>query len=109
MSKTQREYYLRQQLKAIRDELGEGEDGEDDLADLEKRVRESKLPEDAEKVARKELRRLRTMSPSQAEYTVARTYVEWICDLPWKKASKDKIKLDEVEIFLMRSIMVSKR
>ena len=100
MSKTQREYYLRQQLKAIRDELGEGEDGEDDLADLEKRVRESKLPEDAEKVARKELRRLRTMSPSQAEYTVARTYVEWICDLPWKKASKDKIKLDEVRDIL---------
>ena len=100
MSKTQREYYLRQQLKAIRDELGEGEDGEDDLADLEKRVRESKLPDDAEKVARKELRRLRTMSPSQAEYTVARTYVEWICDLPWKKASKDKIKLDEVRAIL---------
>ena len=100
MSKTQREYYLRQQLKAIRDELGEGEDGEDDLADLEKRVRESKLPEDAEKVARKELRRLRTMSPSQAEYTVARTYVEWICDLPWKKASRDKIKLDEVRDIL---------
>ena len=100
MSKTQREYYLRQQLKAIRDELGEGDDGEDDLADLEKRVRETKLPEDAEKVARKELRRLRTMSPSQAEYTVARTYVEWICDLPWKKSSKDKIKLDEVRATL---------
>ena len=99
MSKTQREYYLRQQLKAIRDELGEGDDGEDDLADLEKRVRESKLPEDAEKVARKELVAFEP-DPSQAEYTVARTYVEWICDLPWKKSSKDKIKLDEVRAIL---------
>ena len=98
MSKTQREY-LRQQLKAIRDELGEGEDGEDDLADLEKRVRESKLPEDAESCAQR-------ASSSSNDESVAggvhgrRTYVEWICDLPWKKASKDKIKLDEVRDIL---------
>ena len=96
MSKTQREYYLRQQLKAIKEELGEGEDGEDDLADLEVRVREANLPDEAEKAARKELRRLRNMSPSQAEYTVSRTYVEWLCDLPWNQASLDKINLTEV-------------
>src|SRR5476649_2959807 len=89
MSKTQREYYLRQQLKAIKDELGEGEDGDDDLAELEIRVNEAHLPEDAEKAARKELRRLRSMSSSQAEYTVARTYLEWLCDLPWSKMSTD--------------------
>ena len=61
MSKTQREYYLRQQLKAIKDELGEGDDGDDDLAELEARVNDANLPEDAEKAARKELRRLRNM------------------------------------------------
>ncbi|OGQ84960.1 MAG: endopeptidase La [Deltaproteobacteria bacterium RIFOXYA12_FULL_58_15] len=100
MSKTQREYYLRQQLKAIKDELGEGEDTDDDLAELEARVNEAQLPDEAEKAARKELRRLRNMSPSQAEYTVARTYVEWLCDLPWGKSSIDKIDLKEVREIL---------
>ncbi len=100
MSKTQREYYLRQQLKAIKDELGEGDDGDDDLAELETRVSEANLPEEADKAARKELRRLRNMSPSQAEYTVARTYVEWLCDLPWSRASVDKIDLQEVRDIL---------
>jgi ATP-dependent Lon protease len=100
MSKTQREYYLRQQLKAIKDELGEGEDSDDDLAELEARVNEAQLPEEADKAARKELRRLRNMSPSQAEYTVARTYVEWLCDLPWNRASADKIDLQEVRTIL---------
>src|SRR5690606_20718294 len=70
MSKTQREYYLRQQLKAIKEELGEGDDADDDLAELEAKVNEAELPDEADKAARKELRRLRNMSPSQAEYTV---------------------------------------
>lgn len=96
MSKTQREYYLRQQLKAIKEELGEGDDSDDDLAELETRVNDAKLPEEADKAARKELRRLRNMSPSQAEYTVARTYVEWLCDLPWSKWTSDRIELKEV-------------
>ncbi|MCA8938791.1 MAG: LON peptidase substrate-binding domain-containing protein, partial [Planctomycetes bacterium] len=100
MSKTQREYYLRQQLKAIKDELGEGEDSDDDIAELEMRVNESSLPEEALAAARKELRRLRNMSPSQAEYTVARTYVEWLCDLPWGESSIDKIDLKEVREIL---------
>ena len=100
MSKTQREYYLRQQLKAIKDELGEGDEDGDDLVDLEARVNESNLPEEAETAARKELRRLRNMSPSQAEYTVSRTYVEWLCDLPWDVASIDKIDLKEVREIL---------
>ncbi|MEO1173889.1 MAG: endopeptidase La, partial [Myxococcota bacterium] len=98
--KTQREYYLRQQLKAIKDELGEGDDSDDDLAELESRVNESQLPEEVDKAARKELRRLRNMSPSQAEYTVARTYLEWLCDLPWNDASTDKIDLKEVRDIL---------
>jgi ATP-dependent Lon protease len=96
MSKTQREYYLRQQLKAIRDELGEGDDTDDDMAELEQRVGEAQLPEEADKAARKELKRLRNMSPSQAEYTVARTYVEWLCDLPWSRSTMDRIDLKEV-------------
>ena len=96
MSKTQREYYLRQQLKAIKDELGEGEDADDDLAELEAKVMEANLPEDAEKAAKKELKRLRNMSSSQAEYTVARTYLEWLCDIPWARSSRDKIDLQEV-------------
>ena len=96
MSKTQREYYLRQQLKAIKDELGEGEDADDDLAELEAKVIEAKLPEEAEKAAKKELKRLRNMSSSQAEYTVARTYLEWLCDIPWSRSSRDKIDLAEV-------------
>jgi ATP-dependent Lon protease len=100
MSKTQREYYLRQQLKAIKDELGEGEDGDDDLAELEAKVGEASLPEEAERAARKELRRLRNMSSSQAEYTVARTYLEWLCDLPWGRTSRDKIDLKEVRAIL---------
>jgi ATP-dependent Lon protease len=100
MSKTQREYYLRQQLKAIKDELGESDDSDDDLSDLEMRVSESHLPEDAEAAARKELRRLRNMNPSQAEYTVARTYVEWLCDVPWAVGSDDRIELKEVRDIL---------
>ena len=100
MSKSQREYYLRQQMKAIRDELGEGEDSDEDFAELEVRVREANLPQEAEKAAKKELRRLRNMNPSQAEYTVSRTYVEWLCDLPWSKASQDKIDLQEAQTVL---------
>ncbi len=100
MSKTQREYYLRQQLKAIKDELGEGDEGDDDLVDLEARVNAQNFPEEVEAAARKELRRLRNMSPSQAEYTVARTYVEWLCDLPWGVSSEDKIELAEVKEIL---------
>jgi len=100
MSKTQREYYLRQQMKAIKDELGEGEDGDDDMAELEARLDEAHLPEEADKAARKELRRLHNMNPAQAEYTVARTYVEWLCDLPWSITTADKIDLKEVRQIL---------
>ena len=96
MSKTQREYYLRQQLKAIKDELGEGDDSDDDLAELDERVASTEMPKEAKKAAQKEMRRLRNMSPSQAEYTVARTYVEWLCDLPWRVSSADKIDLKGV-------------
>ncbi len=94
MSKTQREYYLRQQLKAIKDELGDKDDDEQGVEELEKRLMEVGLSEDAEKAARRELKRMKNMQPSQAEYTVARTYLEWLADLPWKKQSKDNLDLE---------------
>lgn len=100
MSKTQREYYLRQQLKAIKEELGDNDESDDDLADLERRIQHAKMSEDAEKAARKELKRLRNMSSSQAEYTVARTYLEWLCDLPWQSETEDRLVLDEVRKIL---------
>lgn len=93
MSKTQREYYLRQQLKAIKEELGDADDEESGLEELEKRLKEAGLPDEADKAAKKELRRMKNMQPSQAEYTVARTYLEWMADLPWSKFSQDNLDL----------------
>ncbi len=100
MSKTQREYYLRQQLKAIREELGDKDDEENGLEELKKRLKDANLPEDAEKAARRELKRMSNMQPSQAEYTVARTYLDWLADLPWAKESKDNLNLDNAKKIL---------
>jgi ATP-dependent Lon protease len=93
MSRTQREYYLRQQLKAIKDELGDKDDDENGIDELERRLSEAKLTDDAEKASQRELRRMRNMQPSQAEYTVARTYLEWLADLPWHQYSSDNLNL----------------
>lgn len=93
MNKTQREYYLRQQLKAIKDELGEADGAEGDLDELEQKLKNANLPADAEKVSRKELRRLRQMPSSSSEYTVGRTYLEWFSDLPWKKSTTDQLDI----------------
>jgi ATP-dependent Lon protease len=91
--KNQRELVLRQQMKNIREELGEGED--DDVEELRSRVREAQLPEDALKLARKQLARLSGMQPQGAEYNVTRTYIEWLSDLPWSKTTTDKIDVDD--------------
>ncbi len=94
MSKTQREYYLRQQLKAIKEELGEiGEDEEEDLDELSERLKKAGLPPEVEKVATKELNRLKTIPAASSEYTVARTYLEWIADLPWSKKTEDNLDI----------------
>lgn len=93
MNKTQREYYLRQQLKAIKEELGEAEGTEGDLDELEQKLKNAKLPADAEKISRKELRRLRQMPSSSSEYTVGRTYLEWFADLPWHKTTTDVLDI----------------
>ena len=94
IAKTQREYYLREQMKAIQKELGEDE-GTVELKELEKRIKAAKMPEASEKVAMKELDRLSRIPTQSPEYNVSRTYIEWIADLPWSKSSKDRIDLKE--------------
>jgi ATP-dependent Lon protease len=100
MSKTQREYYLRQQLKAIKEELGDKEDDESGLDELEQRLKKAGLTEEAEKASKRELRRMRNMQPSQAEYTVARTYLDWLAELPWKLSSRDNLDLENAKAHL---------
>jgi len=92
ISKTQREYYLREQMKAIKKELGEDE-GSVELNELEAKVKEVKMSEEAEKVALKELDRLSRIPTQSPEYSVARTYIEWLADLPWSKSSKDTVDI----------------
>jgi ATP-dependent Lon protease len=87
MEKSQREYYLNEQVKAIQKELGEGEEGAD-LEEMEKRIRRAHMPKDARKKAESELKKLKLMSPMSAEATVVRNYIETIVNLPWKKKSK---------------------
>src|SRR5687768_1050518 len=94
MSKTQREYYLRQQLKAIKEELGEMGEEEEELDELAERLKKAGLPPDVEKVAQKELNRLKTIPAASSEYTVARTYLDWIADLPWSKMSEDNLDIE---------------
>ena len=88
MEKTQREYYLNEQLKAIQKELGEGEDGKDEIAELEAKIKKTKLSKEARDKAMAELKKLRTMSPMSAEATVVRNYLDWMLSIPWKKRSK---------------------
>ncbi len=88
MEKTQREYYLNEQLKAIQKELGEGEEGRDETAELEDKIKKTKLTTEAREKALSELKKLRTMSPMSAEATVVRNYLDWVLSIPWKKRSK---------------------
>jgi ATP-dependent Lon protease len=97
MEKTQREYYLNEQMKAIQKELGEGEDGKDELAELEERIKATKLSAEAREKAMAELKKLRSMSPMSAEATVVRNYLDWILSIPWKKKSKVKNDLTKAE------------
>jgi ATP-dependent Lon protease len=90
MEKTQREYYLNEQLKAIQKELGEGEDGKDEMADLEDRINKTKFSKEAHDKAIAELKKLRSMSPMSAEATVVRNYLDWLLSIPWQKRTKIK-------------------
>ena len=92
MEKTQREYYLNEQLKAIQKELGEIEDGKDETSNLNKAILKAKMPKEVQKKCMAELKKLRSMSPMSAEATVVRNYLDWMIDLPWYK--KDKVDID---------------
>lgn len=94
ITKTQREYYLREQMKAIKKELGEDE-GTVESKELEDKIKAAKMPEAAEKVATKELDRLSRIPTQSPEYNVSRTYIEWLSDLPWSKSTNDRIDLKE--------------
>jgi ATP-dependent Lon protease len=96
MGKNQREYVLRQQLKAIKEELGEDEGDQGDLDGLEERIAKAELPSEADQVAKKQLKRLRTMQVGSAEYTVVRTYLDWILDLPWHESTEDNMDIGAV-------------
>jgi ATP-dependent Lon protease len=100
MEKTQREYYLNEQLKAIQKELGEGEDGKDENAELEARIKKTKFSKEARDKAMAELKKLRTMSPMSAEATVVRNYLDWMLSIPWKKRSKVRNDVIEAEKIL---------
>jgi ATP-dependent Lon protease len=90
MEKTQREYYLNEQLKAIQKELGEGEDGRDEMAELEERITKTKFSKEARDKAVAELRKLKSMSPMSAEATVVRNYLDWLLSVPWQNRTKIK-------------------
>ena len=92
MEKTQREYYLNEQLKAIQKELGEIEDGKDETSSLNKSILKAKMPKEVEKKCMSELKKLKNMSPMSAEATVVRNYLDWMIDLPWN--IKDKADID---------------
>ena len=97
MEKTQREYYLNEQLKAIQKELGEIEDGKDETSNLNKLILKAKMPKDVEKKCLSELKKLKNMSPMSAEATVVRNYLDWMIDIPWYKKDKVDIDLNKAE------------
>ncbi|MCX7966775.1 MAG: endopeptidase La [Syntrophorhabdaceae bacterium] len=100
IDKTQREYYLREQLKAIQKELGETDDKFTEIEELKKKIAEAKMPPDIQKVAEKELDRLSKMSSMSAEYTVSRTYLDWLIELPWSKKTEDNLNIEEANTIL---------
>jgi ATP-dependent Lon protease len=101
INKSQREYYLREQMKAIRKELGE-EDGNVEMSELRKKIDEAGLPEEALKAAEKEFKRLSQMNQASAEYTVSRTYLDWILDLPWSVRTEDSLDIAHAREVLER-------
>ena len=100
MSKSQREYFLREQMKAIRTELGEGDERSEDVEDLRKRIKKAKMPKDIEKETKKQLERLDMMHPDAVESTMLRTYIEWLIELPWNKSTKDRLDIKKAKRIL---------
>ena len=102
MDKTQREYYLNEQLKAIHKELGEIDEGKDEISEIEDRIGNSRLSKDAREKAQSEVKKLRSMSPMSAEATVVRNYLDWLLGVPWKKRSRSKYDLRQARDILDR-------
>ena len=100
MDKAQREYFLREQMKAIQKELGEVDERQEEFEELKRSIKKADMPGEVEKVALKELRRMSRMSPGAAEYTVSRTYVDWLIELPWSKSSDDKLDIHAAHVIL---------
>ncbi len=100
LGKTQREYILREQLKAIQKELGEGDERTAELEEFRKKTREAKMPPEALDAAQKELDRLSKMNPAAAEYTVSRTYLDWLVNLPWSRGTQDMLDIKKAKKIL---------
>ncbi|PYV40074.1 MAG: endopeptidase La, partial [Acidobacteria bacterium] len=102
VGKNQREYYLREQLKAIQKELGEGENGIGEMEELKKSIEEAQLPEEVKTEALRELKRLTKMPQASAEYTVSKTYLDWLVSLPWSKLTESEINIQRARDILGR-------
>src|SRR5271169_2170144 len=100
LNKNQREYYLRQQLKAIQKELGDGDSRSGELEEIEKKIEAAKMPEEARKAADKELERLKMIPPESAEHTVVRTYLDWLVTLPWAVSTEDNLDIKHARTVL---------
>ena len=100
MSKSQREYFLREQMRAIKTELGEGDERTEEVEDFRKRIKKAKMPKEVEKEAKKQLERLDMMHPDAVESTMVRTYLEWLVELPWSKSTKDNIDIKKARKIL---------
>jgi len=97
MDRTQREYYLREQMKAIKKELGELDEHSTEIKELKEKIKKAKMPPEALAVAEKELDRLAKIPPASAEYTVARTYLDWLIELPWSETTEDNLDIDNAQ------------
>ena len=97
MDRTQREYYLREQLKAIKKELGELDEHTSEVKELKEKIKRAKMPPEALAAAEKELDRLAKIPPASAEYTVARTYLDWLVELPWSETTSDNLDIDNAQ------------
>src|SRR5881296_1716380 len=100
MSKTQREYYLREQMKAIQKELGEADERTQEIETLRKRIEAAGMPDEAKGEALRELDRLAKMPPAAAEYTVARTYIDWLVSMPWQQETADNVDIEAAKVVL---------
>jgi len=100
MTKSQRDYFLREQMKAIKNELGEADERTEEIEDLQKRIKKAKMPKEVEKEAKKQLDRLDMMHPDAIESSMLRTYIEWLVELPWSVSTKDNIEIKAAKMVL---------